>query len=229
MSDPRGEYIYHVNDLYSCVQGEGAMTGEPMILVRLQGCPVGCAFCDTKETWPAAQSGEAGEVQTLHEALGTNGRWCRMTAPEIVRAVIDRAPTPRFVLVTGGEPCMHRLEPLVDALHAAHFNCALETSGTYPVTGEFDWVTVSPKRDQPGGLPLDFSALNRAHEIKQVVGKPEDLERLAELLRLLEKPPMVVSVQPVWGSSKALGLCYQAALLHGWRLSLQTHKWIEAR
>src|SRR5205809_4867824 len=107
-----------LNDLYPTIQGEGAMTGVPMVLVRLQGCGVGCPWCDTKETWVAAAQNRVG---TIPEALGTNPRWTDADPPEIAQAAREAGPALAWALVTGGEPAEQELAPLVAALHVEEF------------------------------------------------------------------------------------------------------------
>lgn len=125
---------YRVNDLYATIQGEGRLTGTPMMLLRLQGCPVGCTFCDTKETWAMDAAALPDRRATLAEARGTNALWAELDAGALVRAVCEEreqnAPGVEWVLLTGGEPAEQPVRPLVRALHERGFEVALETSGT---------------------------------------------------------------------------------------------------
>jgi 7-carboxy-7-deazaguanine synthase len=133
-------------------------------------------------------------------------------------------------MVTGGEPAEQDLEYLVACLHAASFKVAIETSGT--ATGHlgasFDWVCVSPKIDMPGGKPILKTAIESADEIKHVVGKQEDIDRLDRLIASVSLAPHVqICLQPVSQSPKATELCYRTCLERGWRLSLQMHKYLD--
>lgn len=197
---------YALNRIYPTVQGEGGQTGTPMTIVRLQGCPVGCVFCDTPDSW-AEMPPTLTAAQVAQEVYATQLHWA---------------------LVTGGEPTWHHLTSLTRALHARGIRAALETAGTYPVTGLWDWVTLSPK---PQGLrPLDPDWLRVACEVKWVVGKPDDVVALDHFLDQWGPPlkgPARVSVQPLSASAKATRVCLDALMAHPhWFLSLQTHKMI---
>lgn len=225
------DHTYRVNDVYACIQGEGALAGLPMVLLRLHGCGVGCPFCDTKETW---ETTAANRVPTLDDALGANPRWCEMTADALAAALRERFPRLGWVLVTGGEPADQPLGPLVEALHRKHFIAALETSGTAlgHVGARFHWVCVSPKIGMPGGRPILPDALASANEIKMVIGRQSDLDKLDTLLadhRGHIPASAMISLQPMSANATATRLCLETALARGWRLSLQLHKYIGAR
>jgi 7-carboxy-7-deazaguanine synthase len=223
------ELLYAANDLYAAIQGEGCLAGTAMVLVRLHGCPVGCPFCDTKETWSLD---DANRVGTLDEALGTNPRWCEADAPTIAAFTRERFPGPRWALVTGGEPADQDLGPLVRALHAAGYKTAVETSGTARghVGVGFDWVCVSPKFAMPGGRPVLPDVLRGADEIKMVIGKPADLDTLEAALANLDLSPWTqICLQPVSQSEKMTRFCAETAIRRGLRLSLQIHKSIGMR
>jgi 7-carboxy-7-deazaguanine synthase len=217
-----------VNTIYDCIQGEGALAGTPMTLIRLQGCSVGCSFCDTKETWHPS---DWDRVETIEQALGQNPKWCEMSPADIARAIQDRSKL-RWALVTGGEPAEQDLGELVEELHSSGFQVALETSGTAlgHMDANFDWLCISPKLEMH--RPFLPEACRRADEIKMVVGKPADIDRLCGLLDSLAKaniwlaPGYTVSLQPVSQNPKATELCVQACMTHNWRLSLQLHKYI---
>jgi 7-carboxy-7-deazaguanine synthase len=201
---------YRVAAVYPTVQGEGALTGTPVVLLRLQGCAVGCPWCDTKETWGHAGGSAltAAEVVARVDALASGGS--------------------EWVLLTGGEPAEQDLRTLVIALRAAGLRVMLETSGTADgcLGLAFDWLCVSPKPDMPGGRPLIPAVLAEADEIKMVIGKPADVEQLDRVLALLPHHLRlkVTSLQPLSGSRKATELCVETAKARGWRLSVQTHK-----
>lgn len=217
---------YPVNDCYVCVQGEGVQTGMAMVLLRLHGCGVGCPWCDTKETWNFLPE---QEVATLPQALGANDRFTFMTAVEIIAYIRHACPGPKWVLVSGGEPALYDLQPLVLACQAAGYKTAVETSGTElgHVGAGFDWVCVSPKMGMPGGKEVRLEALSVADEIKQVVGKPKDIEQLDALLaQATLKPTVQICLQPVSQSQAATQLCLDVVQKRGWRLSVQMHKYI---
>jgi 7-carboxy-7-deazaguanine synthase len=218
--------LYPVNDLYTCVQGEGVQTGVAMVLLRLHGCAVGCPWCDTKETWEFAPE---NQVDTLAAALGANPRYVYLSAAAIAEHIRANHPGPKWVLVTGGEPAQVGLRPLVAAIHAIGLKAAIETSGTEMghVGADFDWVCVSPKLNMPGGKAIQPAALAVADEIKHVVGRQQDIEALDGLLTDIPlKPDVHICLQPVSVSPKATALCLEVVQQRGWRLSVQMHKYI---
>ena len=220
-------FHYPVNNCYPAIQGEGAQTGVAMALLRLHGCVVGCPWCDTAETWAFDQ---ADEQPTIEAALGANSRYAYLDAETIADYVRAHCPGPRWVLLTGGEPARYPLKPLVDALHNTDYKVALETSGTElgHVGAGCDWVCVSPKIDMPGGKKVLPEAVTVADEIKHVVGRQSDIDKLDTLLRAVAlKPDVVISLQPVSQSQKATALCVETVIARGWRLSIQVHKYID--
>lgn len=217
---------YPVNDLYTCVQGEGVQTGVAMVLLRLHGCDVGCPWCDTRETW---QFAPGDQVQTLVAALGANSRYVTLSASEIGQEIRTNHPGPKWVLVTGGEPAQYDLRPLVATIHQIGLKTAIETSGTEigHVNAGFDWVCVSPKLNMPGGKTIKPEALAVADEIKHVIGRQRDIDDLDTLLAKMSlKVGVQICLQPVSASEKATELCLEVVQKRGWRLSLQTHKFI---
>jgi Organic radical activating enzymes len=244
---------YRVNDLYSTIQGEGQLTGTPMILLRLQGCPVGCTFCDTKETWAMGDAALSQRRATLGEARGTNALWAELDTEALVQAVCDErannAPGVEWVLLTGGEPAEQPVRPLIGALHRRGFKVALETSGTArghldeaPTRLEdptdsgdssgdpCDFVCCSPKIDNPGGRPIISEVVRGADEIKMVIGKASDIEAFEVFIKEHDLTDMTkLSLQPMSQSHKATELCTATALRLGCRVSIQTHKVIGVR
>lgn len=220
---------YPVNSIHLTIQGEGATIGLPVVLVRLQGCDVGCSFCDTKETWELTLTHKVDSI-VVGNAL-KKPTWALMTPEEIVGACRSLGG-PRRVLLTGGEPARYDLRFLFDALHAADYSIILETSGTasghLPAYKEVeDHVVVSPKY---ACLPLLDQVVYQADELKFVVGKRADIDQAIGLIkRLFENRYMpIISWQPMSQSEKATALCVEAVTLGDIpsRLSLQLHKYI---
>lgn len=206
--------MLRVREIFPTIQGEGRWTGAPALFVRLQGCDVGCPWCDTKESWPVD-----AEVQMV-----IRGRDLALHLLE------ERNANPAYhrIVLTGGEPCIYDLRPATGALHGYGFRSQIETSGTYPVKCHNDaWVTVSPKWDMPGGREVLDEALGRANELKCVVGKPEDVERAVGCWTHYQRSQGVqLFLQPLWGSQKALELCVVACQETGAHLSVQSHKYL---
>ena len=218
---------YLINDIYGAVQGEGCQTGVPMVIVRTAGCAVGCHFCDSRDTWFTPPE---NEVATIEEALGTNLKFCKMSASQLNSYLRANFPTYPWVLVTGGEPAEQDLQALVSALHDGHYKVALETSGTAVghIGAGFDWVCVSPKFGNPGGKPVLPAVLVGANEIKQVVGKQADIDTLEAALTELSFDGEIC-LQPMSTSKKATELCIQTVQAKGYRLSIQTHRLLDLR
>jgi len=184
------------------LQGEGVHTGRAAYFIRLGGCDVGCVWCDVKESWDAA----AHPVMTNVELAQTAGSY-----------------EGRIAVITGGEPAMHNLEGLCEALHATGFRVHIETSGAHPLSGSLDWVTLSPKKFK---APLDES-LAAAHELKVVVYHKSDLE-WAEQHAAKVNAECRLFLQPEWSKRDAMTpLIIDYIKEHPrWQLSLQTHKYI---
>jgi 7-carboxy-7-deazaguanine synthase len=223
--------VIAINDIYPTIQGEGALTGTPMVLVRLQGCSVGCPWCDTKETWQLDSSQRA---YTLEGTLKARSRWMFADADRIAAEARRQGPSIPWALVTGGEPAEQpELPSLTQSLSQHCFKVAIETSGTAPLASSchmIDWLCVSPKLGMPGGKPVLRDVASLADEIKMVIGKATDLTTLDDFLRDLSLAPgCTISLQPVSTSAKATKLCVETCLARGWRLSLQTHKFIHVR
>ncbi|MEM7032604.1 MAG: 7-carboxy-7-deazaguanine synthase QueE [Chloroflexota bacterium] len=217
---------YLVNDIYMAVQGEGVQTGVAMVLLRLHGCQVGCPWCDTKETWDVDTH---YKCDTLAEILGTNPKYTETTPSDILAYIQANLKGPKWVLVTGGEPAVQSLGLLVKTLQQGGYKVALETSGTElgHIDAGFDWICVSPKMNMPGGKAILPEAIAVADEVKHVVGKQGDIDLLDTLLKSITlKESAQICLQPVSRSQRATILCVETVQQRGWRLSVQTHKYL---
>lgn len=217
--------IYEINDCYGAIQGEGSMTGVPMVMLRLHGCAVGCPFCDTKHTWYAFSE---DMVDTLEDVLGPTPKFAHVDQDEITRYIKHRWPRQRWIMLSGGEPADQPLALLVDSLKMAGLKVALETSGTAPgfIGAGCNWVVVSPKIDMPGGKKVRGDALTAADEIKMVIGKQADLEVFDDLVVKYNLHHKIICLQPMGQSQKATDLCMKVVEERGWRLSIQLHKYL---
>jgi 7-carboxy-7-deazaguanine synthase len=193
---------YPVMEHFYTLQGEAFHAGKAAYFIRLGGCDVGCVWCDVKESWDA--SGHP-----------------LMTTEEIVS--IAAANPGRIAVITGGEPAMHALHPLTDALHAAGFKTHIETSGSHPLSGSLDWVTLSPKKFK---APLPGSML-QAHELKVVVFNKSDF-KWAEEHAAMVSPECKLYLQPEWSKHEIITPLIIDYIKENpqWQLSLQTHKYI---
>ncbi|WP_167469917.1 7-carboxy-7-deazaguanine synthase QueE [Vibrio aquaticus] len=213
--------------MFETIQGEGVFTGVPSVFVRLQECPVGCAWCDTKQTWDATPSDER-PLKEILKKTEDSPTWCSVTADDIVNEYKSQGYTAKHIVITGGEPCIYDLLPLTQAFEAIGCQCQIETSGTSEVqTSDETWVTVSPKVAMKGKLPVLDSALLRANEIKHPVATQKDIDQLDELLcRAGVTDSTTIALQPISQKPRATQLCIDVCVARNWRLSIQTHKYL---
>ena len=196
-----GRLLPLVEDFYT-IQGEGYHTGKAAYFIRLGGCDVGCRWCDAKYTWNP-----------------------RLYPPVEVATIVARATAcaAQAVVVTGGEPLLYPLGVLTSELHARGLELFLETSGSHPFSGEFDWVCLSPKRQQP---PLE-EAYARADELKVIVEGAEDFA-WAEQNAARVRPECRLYVQPEWSvSEQVMPLLVEYVKANPrWNISIQSHKYM---
>ncbi|HDX8595998.1 TPA: 7-carboxy-7-deazaguanine synthase QueE [Aeromonas dhakensis] len=219
---------YPINEIFQTIQGEGVFTGLPAIFVRLQGCPVGCPWCDTRHTWVVDPAREVG-VQAVLDCSNESDGWSKMSTEQILASFQQLGYQARHVVITGGEPCLYDLQALSTALIAAGYQVQIETSGTSEIqTHERTWVTVSPKINMKGGLPVLVSALERANEIKHPVATERHVEELDALLATARlRDDVVIALQPISQKPRATQLAMATCIARNWRLSIQTHKYLD--
>ena len=193
---------YPVMEHFYTLQGEGLHTGKAAYFIRLGGCDVGCVWCDVKDSWDASKH----PVMTTEEIVATATQY-----------------DGRIAVITGGEPCMHNLGALCDALHAEGFATHIETSGAHPLSGALDWITLSPKKFK---APLE-DCLAKASELKVVVFNKSDFE-WAEQYAAKVGSNCLLYLQPEWSKHDMMTpLIIDYIKKHPeWQLSLQTHKYI---
>lgn len=196
-----GRKLPLVEDFYT-IQGEGYHTGKPAYFIRLGGCDVGCAWCDAKYTWNP-----------------------RMYPPTSIDEIVERAVAcaAQSIVITGGEPLIYPLEPLTRELKERGLAIFLETSGSHPFSGEFDWVCLSPKQKSK---PL-AEAYGRADELKVVIQSESDLAWAEECAsRVGEK--CLLYLQPEWSVAEAIMpmLVEYAKANPRWSISIQSHKYM---
>ncbi|ROV58548.1 7-carboxy-7-deazaguanine synthase QueE [Vibrio ponticus] len=218
--------MYKLNEMFQTIQGEGSFTGVPSVFIRLQLCRVGCAWCDTKQTWQINLDDQT-DVSHILSKEEESPKWCSISAQELVELYRQKY-TAKHIVITGGEPCEYDLLPLTQAFEAIGCQCQIETSGTSPVSVTADtWVTVSPKIAMKGRLPVLDSALARANEIKHPVGTGKDIEQLDQLLAGVQlKSDAIIALQPISQKPRATQLCIDTCIERNWRLSIQTHKYL---
>lgn len=189
---------YPVNEIFYSIQGEGYFTGKPMVFVRFSGCNINCDFCDTDHSG----SIEMDESQILEK--------------------VKEYPA-KTVLLTGGEPTIHNLQPLTMLLQKMGYRVHIETNGTNPVDYNYvNWVTCSPKFID-GKMHLHHTMFMRAEEVKVVYTGQQDLDQIREQFET-----NIFYLQPC--SCNNIPETLEFVLKHPeWRLSLQTHKLINIK
>jgi len=220
--------LYPINEIFQSIQGEGFYTGVPAIFIRLQGCPVGCPWCDTRHTWMVSPERQVPTVQVLDRS-NQSDCWASMSAEEILASLRQLGYQARHVVLTGGEPCMYDLRPLSRLLIEQGFRVQIETSGTHEILADAGcWVTLSPKIDMKGGLPILDSALHRAEEIKHPVAMEKHIAELDHLLaRCDQGRGKVICLQPISQQARATALAMRVCIERNWRLSVQMHKYLD--
>ncbi len=190
-----------VEEFYT-LQGEGYHTGSAAYFIRVGGCDVGCSWCDTKFSWNPELYPPV-DIQQIVE----NASLCPAAA----------------VVVTGGEPLMTNMGPLTKMLKEKEIITFLETSGAYPLTGEWDWICLSPKRNMPpvGNIHLE------AHELKVIIAEEEDFEWAVENSGLVSDTCKLF-LQPEWSVREEMlpRIIEFVKENPGWQVSLQAHKYM---
>ncbi|WP_320666729.1 7-carboxy-7-deazaguanine synthase QueE [Prochlorococcus sp. MIT 1307] len=205
-----------VVERFHSLQGEGAHSGRSAFFIRLASCNVQCSWCDTKNSWSKHVSQEESIIQLSEETIKA------------------RSEGASFVVITGGEPLHHNLEPLCDSIRKATATknqmalpIHLETSGVDPLSGSPNWITLSPKRHAPPRIAL----IKACQELKVVIHDKEDLvfaEHIAKQTKKMKGP--LLFLQPGWNNEQGLTLAFEYVKSNPqWRLSMQTHKWLKIR
>ena len=190
-------------EAFYTLQGEGFHQGKAAYFIRLGGCDVGCFWCDVKDSWDASKHPQK-------------------SIEEIINAAKEFPA--KLIVITGGEPLMHQLNELTAQLKAEGFQTNIETSGSHPLSGNWDWICLSPKKFKaplPGILPL-------ANELKVVVYNKSDFA-WAEEHALNVSASCKLYLQPEWDKRHEvtpLIIDYIKANPQ-WELSLQIHKYID--
>jgi 7-carboxy-7-deazaguanine synthase len=196
-----GKKLPLVEDFYT-IQGEGYHTGKPAYFIRLGGCDIGCSWCDAKYTWN----------RHLHPLVDTD---------EIVQRALTYPS--RSVVVTGGEPSSYPLDYLCAELKENGIETYVETSGAYPLTGEWNWICLSPKKQSPPQPEI----YNMADELKVIVYDNSDLEWAEETAKLVNSNCRLY-LQPEWSRYDIIVSSIVEYVKNNpqWNISLQAHKFM---
>jgi len=185
------------------IQGEGFHTGKAAWFIRLGGCDVGCHWCDVKESWDVS-------------------RHPLTKSEDIIRSAMKDNPS-KTVVMTGGEPLMYNLDYLCSKLKECGLQIHLETSGAYPLSGQFDWICLSPKKNEP---PLP-EVLEKANELKVIVYNQDDFN-WAERHSGMVSEHCKLYLQPEWSRAEKLMPKIVDYVMQNpkWMISLQSHKFM---
>ena len=200
-----------VMEHFYTLQGEGFHQGRAAYFIRLGGCDVGCFWCDVKDSWDASKHPQYS-VATIVDMATT-----------AIAAEQKNTEVKPIIVITGGEPLMHDLSTLTQAFQQLGFETNIETSGSSPMSGSWDWVCLSPKKFKaplPEVLPL-------ANELKVVIYNKTDFEWAEQFAAQVSKHCKLY-LQPEWDKrDTVLPLMIDYIKAHPqWRLSAQVHKYI---
>ena len=203
---------YPIHETFHSWQGEGAHLGRSSFFIRLYGCPIHCPWCDSAGTW------HPDYIPTNIDKLDTD---------ELVkRAVASKA---EIVIITGGEPAIHDLHELVSGLRDAGLPSHLETSGAFQISGDLDWITLSPKWQ---ALPLQEN-IERASEFKIIVEDRDSIDKWIQQIGFENLRGRPTWLQPEWSQSsnpEVLHSITEAVKKRGapLRAGFQAHKFYKA-
>ena len=194
---------YPVMEMFYSLQGEGYHQGKAAYFIRLAGCDVGCVWCDVKESWDASKHPVLSIEEIVSSALAHPGR---------------------LAIITGGEPLLYNLDALTAALKKAGFEINIETSGSSPMSGNWDWVCLSPKKFK---APLAES-IAAASELKVVIFNKHDFD-WAETYAKQVPASCKLYLQPEWDKANEITplIIEYIKANPNWELSAQLHKYIQ--
>lgn len=189
-------------EAFYTIQGEGYHAGRAAYFIRLGGCDVGCHWCDVKESWNAQDH--------------------PLTSVEDIVKMAAAHPA-KIAVITGGEPLIYNLKPLTQALHNEGIQTFIETSGAYPLSGEWDWICLSPKKFKE---PQE-SVLPHVSELKVVIFHKSDFE-WAERFAAKLGPEARLYLQPEWSKADQMTPLIVEYVKNNpkWQISVQTHKYM---
>lgn len=191
-----------VMEHFYTIQGEGFHQGRAAYFIRLGGCDVGCVWCDVKDSWDAGRHPHQTIEQLRDEVLKTPAE---------------------MVVITGGEPLLHNLDALTGSLQAAGLETNIETSGSSPLSGSWNWICVSPKKFK---APLT-EVMPHANELKVIIYNKTDFA-WGEQYAAQVSPGCKLYLQPEWSKAAQMTPLIVEYIKENpkWELSLQLHKYI---
>ncbi|WP_272149419.1 7-carboxy-7-deazaguanine synthase QueE [Tenacibaculum aiptasiae] len=196
----KGEMLPLMEEFYT-IQGEGSHTGTAAYFIRIGGCDVGCHWCDVKESWNAK----------LHPPTKTD-------------IIVENAKKyAKTVVITGGEPLMWSLDYITKELQDKGMKTHIETSGAYDFSGQWDWFCLSPKKTK---LPTK-RCYKEADELKMIIHNKSDFKFAEEQAEKVGKKCQLF-LQPEWSKKEKMTPLIVDYIMNNpkWRVSLQTHKYL---
>jgi len=212
------QQVLPVMESFYTLQGEGFHQGRAAYFIRLGGCDVGCVWCDVKESWDAEKHPRFSVEEIVDILKEVTSSQLQVTGNQ--QPATSNLP---IVVITGGEPLMHDLTALTKAIHAAGFETNIETSGSHPLSGEWDWICLSPKKFK---APLP-DVVPHANELKVVIFNKSDFAWAEEYASLVS-PACKLYLQPEWDKAAQMTplIIDYIKANPKWELSLQLHKYI---
>lgn len=191
-----------VMEHFYTLQGEGAHSGKAAYFIRLGGCDVGCHWCDVKDSWDADQH----PLTDMEELSATAAK------------IAD------LVVITGGEPTLWNLDFITRKLKEFGVRTHIETSGAHPLTGDFDWITLSPKKLAHPQSEI----IEKANELKCIIYNHDDF-RFAEKYAAKVSKDCLLFLQPEWSRRDKMTPAIIDYVKENpkWRICIQTHKYLD--
>jgi len=191
-----------VMEKFYTIQGEGYYSGQPFYFIRLGGCDVGCHWCDVKESWDHNQ----------HQFI------------EVDDLIKDVKEYTSNVVITGGEPLMWDLSEFTKRFKENNIKLHLETSGAYEMSGNWDWVCLSPKKKM---LPKQ-EIYSKANELKVIIYNNDDFKFAIQESKKVSSECKLF-LQPEWSKFDIMKDKIAQFVMNNknWNISLQIHKYLE--
>ncbi len=189
-------------EAFYSLQGEGFNTGQAAYFIRIGGCDVGCKWCDVKESWNSSNFSPVSTDIIVQNAI---------------------AYPAKAIVVTGGEPLLFNMDYLCSELHSQAIKLFLETSGSQPLSGFWDWICISPKKD----APLIKEVALQANELKVIIHDNSDFQWGEENSQYVSQS-CILYMQPEWSRREMMmpGIISYIKANPKWRISLQSHKYM---
>ena len=194
-----------IKETFLSIQGEGYYAGQSSYFIRTQGCDIGCHWCDEPDSWSMNEGVNMSFNTLVNDIQKTNTQ---------------------IIIFTGGEPLMHDLTSFSNNIRNYGYKLHLETSGAYPLSGQWDWITLSPKKIKP---PLS-KIYPFASELKIIIYNNNDFDWAIDQASKVNKSCLLY-LQPEWSQIEKMKSKIFNFLSHNprWKLSMQMHKYLNIK